>query len=771
MYYNDLLRKFFFVLIFVGMLLVGLTGIPMLPKYFISENIDYLSLILTFYFTLVCIWGLMAYREFTRSNEKINTAHSIAKKLHPQIGDYSQKSYNPDTRNFESGYIPLGPLDFWDTENIVPSWMDKGKYWHVLLSFQNLDKDIILQILDDKCLSFYDKKIISFIKRESITNFKSKYYRYRICIPQWLVMNTDINDFLDSSDKLNMNRHEIVNTVNYLNKLLADVADEIIEREKLFLKYPWPLNHFLIYVNKSLPIRLVYKEIYQKCIRYFPAARYSLLDAVNRNLAYIKNTDLIDSIIEIATLRDIPSANVEKIRILMSFLKSEYEKYGLGEGSHHFHNLHHSLAVAYISMYMLPNEINGHQFGWEDYELILVAGLLHDYDPLQHVYSRNTLEKVQYGPKVERTIKVIKKKGILQAHFTMDPWGYQNYLKNLEFNKNSDKSDFDKTPDNSLNLDSPKSIITEALIWRTDFPFFKKEDSISQFKSLLEQLLGKTITEKDKSKYELMGEVLSLSDLSVTYMGADPIRAWDRVITLYEEFDLPKSVAISGTYEYFSEFVHNDLFTKLINRKSFPDIFKQRWAMVYQFYHEGNPANQLNKVIQNSQRVFQNINLELTMHTGDILLYLANKFPTDYFIGISNNSDEVINTKKKFSELNYKNAFSVFGNVEKVLPNIKTQTIDNILLSISEFNISSFEKLNIESMVNTIKEILKIDGTIQILSQFDEDNEFIRKLLMILHNNGFIESSYPIQNPYFSDVNLKRDRVTNFSTFVFTNKN
>ncbi len=768
-YYNDLLRKFFFLLIFVGMLLVGIIGIPMLPQFFISEKVDYLSLILTLYFSLVCIWALMAYREFTRSNEKIFAAHNIAKKLHPLIGDYSYQSYNPDTRKFESGFIPLGPLDFWDTENIVPSWLDKGKYWHVLLGFQDLDKDIVLQILDDKSLTFSDKKNVAFIKRESINNFKSRNYRYRICIPQWLVMNTDINDFLNSSDKLNMTRSEIVNTINYLNKLLADAADEIIEREKLFLKYPWPFNFFFIYINKSLPIKLVYDELYQKFVRYFPAARYSLLDNVNRNLAYIKNTDLIDSIVDIATIRNIPSANIEKIKILTNFLKNEYEKYGLGEGSHHFHNLHHSLEVAYISMYMLPHEINNHQFGWEDYELILVAGLLHDYDPLQHLYNRNTLEKVQYGPKVERTIEVIKRQKILQAHFNLDPWDYQNYLKTLNFNGLEKINPVD-VYDNSLNLsDSMKSIITEALIWRTDFPFYKKEHSVLQFQSLLDRL-GKNVIETDKAKYELLGEVLSLSDLSVTYMGADPIRAWDRVITLYEEFDLPKSIAISGTYEYFSEFVNNDLFNKLISRRSFPDIFKQRWNLVYQFYHEGNSANQLNRVIHNAQRVFQNINLEITMHNGEILLYLANKFPTDYFIGISNNSDEVFNTKKKFSESNFKNVFSVFGNIEKVLPNIKTKSIDNILLSISEINLTSFEILNIEFIIRTIKEILKIGGTLQILSQLEDDNEFVRKLFLILDNNGFKESSHTAKNHYFFDVNLKKDGITKYSTFIFLNK-
>lgn len=759
------------------MLLVGVLGIPLLPKFFISNEVNYVSLILTFYFCLVSIWALMAYREFTHSNEKILAAQKIAKKLHPMIGDYSYKSYNPDIRKFESGFIHLNPLDFWDTENIVPSWLDKGKFWYILLGLQNSGKEVILQILDDKCLSFYDKKNIAFIKRELTTNFKSKHYRYRICIPQWLVMNTDINDFLSSSDKLNMTGPEIVNTINYLNKLLVDAADEILEREISFLKYSRPFSYFFIYINKSLPIRLVYKELYQKFVKYFPAARYSLLDNVNRNLAYVKNTDLIDSIIELAKLRGIRSANIEKIKMLTTFLKNEYDAQGLGEGSHHFHNLHHSLDVAYISMYMLPIEIYNHQFGWEDYEILLVAGLLHDYDPLQYVYNRNTSEKVQkvqFGPKVERTIKVVKKQKIIQAHFNLSPLEYQNYLKICNFNnfKDIEKMNSTDISDNSLNLsDSPKSILTEALIWRTDFPFYKKEQSVLQFNLLLNQLENTNPkTNKSKSRYELLGEVLSLSDLSVTYLGADPIRAWDRVTTLYEEFDLPKSVAISGTYEYFSEFVHNDLFNKLINRRSFPDVFKQRWNLVYQFYHEGNPANQLNRVIQNAKRTFLNINLEITMHSGEILLYLANKFPNDYFIGISNNSEEVFNTKKKFSELNFKNAFSILGNIEKVLPNIKAKSIDNVLLSLSEFNISSFELLDIESIIQTIKTILKIEGTLQIFSQFEYDHLFIRKLLSVLQDNGFTESSYPLKSSYLSDITLEKDGMTNFSTLIFANK-
>jgi hypothetical protein len=47
-------------------------------------------------------------------------------------------------------------------------------------------------------------------------------------------------------------------------------------------------------------------------------------------------------------------------------------------------------------------------------------------------------------------------------------------------------------------------------------------------------------------------------------MGSDPIRAWNRVTSLYEELYLPKLEAVSRTDSYFSDFAETQLFKELI---------------------------------------------------------------------------------------------------------------------------------------------------------------------------------------------------------------
>src|SRR5436309_2923 len=79
------------------------------------------------------IWGIMAYQEFTRTGNLVKAARDLARKLDPMIGDYEYHSFNPETKEYEKGYVPLGPIDFWDKETHAPSWLDKGKYWHILL--------------------------------------------------------------------------------------------------------------------------------------------------------------------------------------------------------------------------------------------------------------------------------------------------------------------------------------------------------------------------------------------------------------------------------------------------------------------------------------------------------------------------------------------------------------------------------------------------------------------------------------------------------------
>jgi len=67
---------------------------------------------------------------------------------------------------------------------------------------------------------------------------------------------------------------------------------------------------------------------------------------------------------------------------------------------------------------MLPKEIHGYTITKRDYEIMLVAALLHDYDPVQGtshydlMYSR--------VPTVASTITEIKRKRIHDAYFILN---------------------------------------------------------------------------------------------------------------------------------------------------------------------------------------------------------------------------------------------------------------------------------------------------------------------------------------------------------------
>ena len=138
LFYNDLARWLFITLAFTGILSTGWFGIPLVPSYFLRNEIDILSSIFTLFSALGTIWGVMAYREFTLSAKLINNARDLARKLDPMIGDYQYRSYNPETKDYEIGYVPMGPIDFWDRETQVPDWLDRGDIGIFCLDFRLL---------------------------------------------------------------------------------------------------------------------------------------------------------------------------------------------------------------------------------------------------------------------------------------------------------------------------------------------------------------------------------------------------------------------------------------------------------------------------------------------------------------------------------------------------------------------------------------------------------------------------------------------------------
>jgi hypothetical protein len=258
------------------------------------------------------------------------------------MGEYEYKSYNPVTKEYENGFVPAGPVDFWDKETTVPPWMDKGKYWHILLSLQSPGREIRLQVVRDRDLPFGEG-----LHKVAVTQ-RVAGRQYMVKIPQWLVMNTERKRFADM--ERDMDGSELSALISDVNIKIVAATNEVAGWERLRVRYPYRFMTFVIYLNKSLPLRLVYRQVISK----FPGARKRKVDHTNANLANVSDGELLAAIIELAEKKKIPPARVEQLHALARFLKNAYTRMGLGEGASEYHNLHHSLEVSYVAFQMLP---------------------------------------------------------------------------------------------------------------------------------------------------------------------------------------------------------------------------------------------------------------------------------------------------------------------------------------------------------------------------------------------------------------------------------
>ena len=747
LFYNDLARWLFITLAFTGILSTGWFGIPLVPSYFLHNEIDILSSLFTLFSALGTIWGVMAYREFTFSANLINDARDLARKLDPMIGDYQYRSYNPETKDYEKGYVPMGPIDFWDRETQVPDWLDKGKYWHILLGLQTSHREIVLQVVQDRDLPFLeDPRNVAVTSREfppsqsaSERRIKKKKYRYRVKIPQWLVMSTDFARVEKLKDNWNIGDSDMGTFLTRLNTTLAGASEEIVEREKPRIKYPMKISALGIYLNKSLPIRIVYKQ----AIRHFPGNKKRTIEYTNENLANIADDQLAGSIIDIAINKGIPSERLNKFRILVLFIRNEYNKQGIGEGSGKYHNFHHSLEVTYLSLQMLPKELRGHIFTWKEYELLLVAGLLHDYDPseahldsIQIDKNNDAVTAQPRGPRVYRTIEALSRTRIVDAYFTMSSIEFENYFKEykssllLPIELSTTHPEYVK-----VDWKPTESLVIEALIWRTDFPFFKQTEAQEKFDQLVSDLERKGY---GPGKVRLLGEILWLADLSVTYMGSDPIRAWDRVSKLYDELYLPRFEAVSRTDAFFSDFADNELFKEIIRMRNFPEILRQRWNLVYQFFHEGNPSTQLNRTISSARRLYLKVNLDVGMRNCEMLYRMASNHWSEYFIGIGKDQNEVLRAKSTFATLEPQNASSFWGDAMKLIPRIQDRSIDNFFIVLPERNVSSNTLSSLKALLPNLRvKLINERGAVQILTDMNAESDLFKELASIITNASF----------------------------------
>ncbi len=727
-YHHNLARYLFIILAFAGLLSTGWFGIPLVPQYLVSNKADILAGIFTLFSALGTIWGVMAYREFTKSIQLVMDARDAARRLNHMIGEYEYKSYNPVTKDYEAGFVPSGPIDFWDKEMQVPAWMDKGKYWHILLSLQGGSKEVRLTVVKDKDLSFNSgTQNVAITSREKVNGGEIKSWRhvYIVRIPQWLVMNTERKRFVDGAPG-----DQLAELVADLNKKIVAASDEVAEWERQRIRYPWSEMTLGIYLNKSLPLRIVYRQV----IRNLPGAKRRGIEETNANLASVKDDELVASVLELASEKGVPQGRIEMLQLLLRFLKNAYTHLGLGEGASEYHSFHHSLEVSYMTLHMIPKEFQRIQFEPKDYELVLVAALLHDYDPGQPLASHEGPK----GPSIARTMQEISKTRILDAYFTMGWEEFAIYFRAIQAPL-SPPEEFATTHPEYVKADwSPtESMMAEMLIWRTDFPFSRQELAQEMFKRLLEQLGGKG---EDAGRLKLLAEILWLADLAVTYMGSDTVRAWDRVTNLYDELDLPKLEAVPRTDAFFADFAENEIFKQIISMKHFPYIFLQRWNLIYRFFHEGNPSTQLNRTIATARKMYLGVNLEIGMRRGEMLQTIATENWAEYFLGIGKDQNEVFKAKSRFTELEPQNASAFWGDTEKLLPAIADRSIDNFLMVLPEHS-SPFttmeSKSSFRSMLGLISKKLTSGGAFRILTDMEKDSAPFRELVLLANQASF----------------------------------
>ena len=103
------------------------------------------------------------------------------------------------------------------------------------------------------------------------------------------------------------------------------------------------------------------------------------------------------------------------------------------------------------------------------------------------------------------------------------------------------------------------------------------------------------------------------------------------------------------------------LFKERLHSKTFPDVFRQRWNLIYQFFHEGNPSTQLNRTIADAKKLFLKVNVQFAMMNAEMLEQFAIDNWAEYFIGVSDDQQEVLRAKNRFAMLDPPNASAFWG--------------------------------------------------------------------------------------------------------------
>ena len=274
-------------------------------------------------------------------------------------------------------------------------------------------------------------------------------------------------------------------------------------------------------------------------------------------------------------------------------------------------------------------------------------------------------------------------------------------------------------------------------------------------------------------KINLIAEILSLSDLSVTYLSSDPLLAWNRVVKLYQELDLPLAETVSGTDRFLSLFSEGSLFKEIVSGKNFPAVFRQKWDNVYRFFHEGNPSNRIDKIILDARIRYQKVNMEINMNNCDFLISNAITNKNEFFIGVGKNKENIMIAQSRLKVFGIMNLEVFPGNIERLLPFIKDKSIDNFIINIP---IEPKKDVNntrlLIDLFYSYNSKLVLNGTIQIIIDKNQDYDEIISLMpnqevKIMNISTNIISKDILNNEFIDFDNLAKIKII---TIVKINK-
>jgi len=124
----------------------------------------------------------------------------------------------------------------------------------------------------------------------------------------------------------------------------------------------------------------------------------------------------------------------------------------------------------------------------------------------------------------------------------------------------------------------------------------------------------------------------------------------------------------------------------------------------------------------------------------------------EYFIAIGKDQKEVLKAKSRFAALDPQNAASYWGDSQKLLPNIADRSIDNFLLILSQYldPLNTIEeKLSGRSVFAVLALKLVKSGTLQILTDLEEDSVEYKELINMVLESGFERDQIKPTRVYF----------------------